>query len=142
MNCKKINILILLIFYVFFISCCREEILTPSRIESINLLNNPIQAVTASSYTFEITAQDNSSYFIDPIPILRNLNLSLSLDNYTSGTVSIFLVNKEQIVVYNRIFGNNLTTSSVNLDGLLPSLIKIEFGNFSGDFSLQLAGKP
>ena len=79
---------------------------------------------------------------MDPLPILKNLNLSLSLNNYSSGTVSIFLVNKDQVVVYNRIFGSNLTTSSVNLDGLLPSLIKIEFGNFSGNFSLHLAGKP
>ena len=142
MNYQKLNIYFAFTITILLFASCREEILTPSKIETNILLNSPIQSVTASSYSFEITAEDNSSYFLDPLPILKNLNLSLSLNNYSSGKVSIFLVNKDQVTVYNRIFGSNVSASSVNLDGLLPSLIKIEFGNFSGNFSLHLAGKP
>ncbi len=142
MNNKKTNILALLICYLFMFTSCRE-VVAPSLVqETTDKLNSPIQSITPNSYAFEISAKNNSSNFTNAIPVLQNLNLSLALNNYTSGTVHIQLVNNDQIIIYNRIFGFGFPNSSVNLDGFAPSRITLGFDNFSGDFSLYLNGKP
>lgn len=144
MNLKKINILILFISLIFIFTSCREIITPTSSHEEENtfLLNNPFESETPNSYTFAITARNNSSNYATTIPVLQNLNLSLAVNNYNSGTVHIQLVNNEQIIVYNRIFDFGFPSSTVNLDGLVPSQIKLIFDNFSGDFSLNLNGNP
>lgn len=143
MNYIKVNILILLIgFFLTFISC--REIVSPTtnQDENAKILNNPIESITSNSYAFEISAKNNSSIFVNSIPVLQNLDLSLALNNYDSGTVHIQLINNENIPVYNRIFTFGFSTSTANLDGLLPSQIYLEFDNFSGDFILILNGNP
>ncbi len=140
---KKTNIFIFLICSLFIFSSCRE-IITPrgNREETASILNNPIEAATPNSYTFEISARNNSSNYANTIPVLQNLNLSIALSNYNSGTVHIKLVNQELVVVYNRIFDFGFPSSTVNLDGLVPSWINLEFDNFSGDFSVNIDGNP
>lgn len=143
MNYKKTNIFILTICCLFIFTSCRE-ILTPTvnQEESANILNNPIESATPNSYAFEIIAINNSSNYAKAIPVLQKLNLSLSLNNYNSGSIHIQLINKEQVTVYNRIFSFGISSSTVNLDGLVPSKISLKFNNFSGDFALNLNGNP
>ena len=142
MNYKKTNLLSLLVIYLFISASCREVTAPSINQEYADYLNNPIESKTPNSYSFEISAENNSSNYLNNIPVLQKLNLSLALKNYTSGTVHIKLINNEQIIIYNRIFTFGFPASSVNLDGLAPSQISLEFESFSGDFSLYLDGNP
>ncbi|MFZ0453802.1 MAG: hypothetical protein WCE54_18755 [Ignavibacteriaceae bacterium] len=143
MNYKKTNIFVSFICCLFIFSSCREIIApTDNHEETASILNNPIEAATPNSYSFEISARNNSSNYANTIPILQSLNLSIALNNYNSGTVHIKLVNHDLVVVYNRIFDFGFTSSTVNLDGLSPSQINLKFDNFSGDFSVNLNGNP
>ena len=143
MNNKKTNIFVFFICCLFLFSSCRE-IITPTdnREETASILNNPIEAATPNSYSFEISARNNTSNYANSIPILQSLNLSLALSNYNSGTVHIQLINRDLVIIYNRIFDFGFTSSTVNLDGLAPSQINLKFDNFSGDFSVNLNGNP
>ncbi len=142
MNYKKITLLSLLIIYLFISASCREVIAPSINQENADYVNNPIESETPNSYSFEISAEKNSSNYLNNIPVLQKLNLSLALNNYASGTVHIKLIDNEQVIIYNRIFTFGFPTSTVNLDGLAPSQISLEFENFSGDFSLYLNGNP
>lgn len=143
MNYRETNIIILIICCLFLFISCRE-IITPvdSQKKTTNLLNNPIESETPNSYTFKISARNNSSNYINAIPVLQYLDLSLAVGNYNSGTVHIQLVNNAQEVVYDRTFNFGFPSSTVNLDRLVPNKVKLEFDNFSGDFSLNLNGNP
>ena len=143
MNYRKTNIFAFLICCLFIFSSCRE-IITPvdNQEETASILNNPFESATPNSYSFEISARNNSSNYANAIPVLQSLNLSLALSNYNSGTVHIKLINRERIIVYNRIFDFAFASSTVNLDGLAPSQVNVKFNNFSGDFSLNINGNP
>ena len=137
MNSKKINIFALLICYLFLFSSCREEIIAPLKPDAADRINNPVQSATSNSYSFSINAQSNSSFFIDAVPVLPSLDLSLSLDNYSGGYVYIFLTENNGRLVYSDTCGANFNNSSINLDGFLPSRIELQFENFSGNFSFK-----
>ncbi|MEJ2616347.1 MAG: hypothetical protein P8Z35_15430 [Ignavibacteriaceae bacterium] len=143
MNNKKTKIFAVLICCLFIFSSCRE-IITPTdnQEKTASILNNPIESATPNSYTFEISARNNTSIYANSIPVLQNLNLSLALSNYNSGTVHIQLINHDLVIVYNRIFDFGFKSSTVNLDGLAPSQINLKFDNFSGDFSVNINGNP
>jgi len=143
MSYKKTNIFAFLICCFFIFSSCREIIPpTDNQEETASILNNPIESATPNSYTFEISARNNTSNYANSIPVLQNLNVSLALSNYYSGTVHIKLINSDLVIVYNRIFGFGFASSTVNLNGLAPSRINLKFDNFSGDFSVKINGNP
>jgi hypothetical protein len=141
---NKVNIFILIICSIFIFISCREIITPPAgnQEETVSILNFPFETETPNSYTFEISARNNSSNYANTIPVLQSLNLSLAVSNYNSGTIHIKLINNDQVIVYNRIFDFGFPNSTVNLDGLVPRQVSLEFDNFSGDFSLNLNGNP
>ena len=143
MNCQKGYIVALSFCFLFIFAACRE-IITPeaNQEEPASTLNRPIESATPNSYNFEIMAKNNSSNFAKHIPVLQILNLSLSVNNYNSGTVHIQLINMDQTTVYNKIFSYGISNSTVNLDSLAPSIISLKFDNFTGDFAVNLNGKP
>ncbi|HVO73200.1 MAG TPA: hypothetical protein VMT35_04195 [Ignavibacteriaceae bacterium] len=118
-------------------SSCREEIIPP--FTPAGNINEPIQQVTAGSYSFTINAQSISDSLIDHTLFKSSRShLNLSLFDYLSGSIELTIYDRRGNVIYNSFLSKNFQSSSLVLQGSVPDVVQIFFNRFTGKLAVQL----
>jgi hypothetical protein len=126
-----------LLCFLFSLISCREEIIPP--FNPGGNINEPVQQISADSYTFIINAQGISDSLIDKTPFnFTNSYLFLSLFDYLSGAVELTIYDRSRNIIYYSILNNNFPGSSSKLEGFIPDRVQIFFRNFTGKLTVQI----
>jgi len=125
------------LYLSFSLTSCREEIIPP--FNPAGNINEPVQEITADSYSFIINAEGISDSLIDRTFFsFNNSHLFLSLFAYLGGTVELTIYDRARNIIYNSTLNGNFPGSSLKLDGFVPDRVQIFFRNFTGKLTIQI----
>lgn len=116
---------------------CREEIIPP--FTPSGNINEPVQQITADSYSFTINAQSISDSLFDHTFFnFSNSNLYLSLFGYISGAVELTIYDRGRNIIYKSTLDRNFQSPSLKLQGSIPDVVQIFFTRFTGKLTIQI----
>ena len=131
----SIRVLLTLIIFVFF--SCRENILSSEN--SIGNINEPIKTKTQESYTFEINASKITFNETDDTQLnITRADVFVSVNNYSSGIVSITVIGDNKLDLYSISFTDNGTGQTAKIINHVPEKVRLEFINFSGNLKVRV----
>lgn len=120
---------------------CREEIIPP--FTPSGNINEPVQQITADSYSFTINAQSISDSLIDHTFFkFSNSRLYLSLFGHLSGAVELTIYDRGRNIIYRSTLDRNFQSPSLALKGSIPDVVQIFFTRFTGKFTIQIIQDP
>lgn len=123
---------------LILLQSCRDDAIDPEN--SYGNINEPVVLSSFNSFEFQINASNISQHVNEPLDFIGIENfISISVKNYSKGSVSIRVKNKSNTSI---LFSVDLDKFSVDtaraVGGDIPGSILVSFDNFSGFFKLEL----
>lgn len=130
------NIIVLLMFGVFFISC-REEIVSPENIAGN--INEPVTFQSPTSYSFVVNAEGISIDVIDNTPFfaLRS-SCYITILGYNSGNVEITITGRSNESIFRQVYTADTPSFPLVFEGVTPQYVQLRFSNFTGKLRFEL----
>lgn len=143
MNRTLNNIVFFLLTTIMFVAlpACREGIIEPGR--AVGNINEPVTLKTGQVYSFQIDAQKISfakqdKTFLD----FTNTDVSLTVTNYSGGTVFLKVIGDNKDVLYEEVIDRNFNGIQESIKNHVAEIVNLSFNNFSGNMKIQLTKTP